>query len=586
MAVTTDLVLNIPAAFGLITEGTILPYDAESPDPEEWRPPYDPKIRSVRGDIKVHEINAYPFQPPRERLTPTQGMLRLTGAKRLEDVGAFGPVVASGTVTADAVSERRLFEVLFGRDALIVAKFAKRPRLTEATVLRLAEDQGLPRSQAPDPDKYEARHEEPGRIIHELRDPATDERARELIADLGWSFPLYASDDATLLFIQAVLQMAEADPRALKIRVRQRDGIKRSLAECLGAAFEWIDSRIGQSHLFVTHYNGWFFEGWADSGDSIHHADGRIPENDVALVEIQALVYDSHVDAAQVFKKHAEALAETLNDLPEKMKELLHPARLEKVASDLKEATLREFRVDDDRGTFLAAGVEHLPNGGLDPLAVRRSSMGHPLDSNMLQGSDLVPLLVEQLMDPDKGMLAYAGIRTLDRRGVRFREGAYHNGTVWLWEQLKIADGLDRHGLHGLAWQLKARLVNTVHELGTFPEFVRGGDELQINQRTVQIYTVGPDGGPMVRQIEQVPQDLQAWTVAAMLEIERQLKLLVAGSPDAPLLRAVSKDAQELENKVLAKLAERGVLLSISPEKLLQALEVSRPPDTSVDVGR
>jgi glycogen debranching enzyme len=192
--------------------------------------------------------------------------------------------------------------------------------------------------------------------------------------------------------------------------------------------------------------------------------------------------------------------------------------------------------------------------------------MGHLLDSEILFGTDLVEPLVRQLLDPDNGMLASAGIRTLDRNAVRFREGDYHNGQVWLWEQMKIAKGLDRYGLHGLGWQLKARLINVVRTLGTLPEYVRGGDKLEINQRVVEILTIGPDGQPKPNRIEQPPQDIQAWTVAAMRAIETQVALLASGNFP---LQAVSEARRILEDQILRKLEKQDMLVPTSPKALL-----------------
>src|SRR5690348_6522664 len=95
-----------------------------------------------------------------------RALAQLCGAATPREIGTTGPVVASTHFAENAQSEElRKFEVLFGRDSLITARFAHDlfPQLTDVTVRALARYQGS---------KWDAiSEEEPGRIPHEVRDP-------------------------------------------------------------------------------------------------------------------------------------------------------------------------------------------------------------------------------------------------------------------------------------------------------------------------------------------------------------------------------------------------------------------------------
>src|SRR5690606_7053994 len=81
------------------------------------------------------------------------------------------------------------------------------------------------------------------------------------------------------------------------------------------AALGWID---GPGDLdgdgFVEYQSqrddGLVNQGWKDSADSIFHADGRLADGPIALVEVQAYIYaakHSIANVARVLGHHAEA---------------------------------------------------------------------------------------------------------------------------------------------------------------------------------------------------------------------------------------------------------------------------------------
>jgi hypothetical protein len=79
-----------------------------------------------------------------------------------------------------------------------------------------------------------------------------------------------------------------------------------------------------------------------------------------------------------------------------------------------------------------------------------------------------------------------------------------------------------RHGYHELADELDRRLLHVINVTKVFPEYVRGDDSdtPAINTQTIVVWD---DSRQRKNQIEQPPQEVQAWTVAAILAIKKRL---------------------------------------------------------------
>lgn len=410
-------------------------------------------------------------------------LCKLTGVERPEEIGLNGPAIgARATETNQGESALRLFEVVFGRDSLTVALFVADlfPRLLEATVLYLAGIQGT---------RFDAWHEEePGRIAHEIRDP---------VPNGPWGFPYYGAVDATALFVQASVHAIEHRPEfAVEIR------------DALHAAVGWLLRRLAEddlgllSHLRVNPH-GLENQVWKDSWDSMSHADGTICNHaaPVASVEVQALAYDALLDAAPHHPSPDVLLA---------------------AAGRLERAVEEQLWVDDDEGGFYAIGVDRDPASGAPrPLATHSSNMGWLLRSRLLDGPERESRrrrIVELLMSDE--LLAEGGIRTLSSRETRFRPRAYHNGNAWGSDNYIVSLGFERHGFVDEAQELRRRVAAACRATHRFPEYVAGGEPGSdlIAKRIVDVYD---EVNGRRNRIEQPPQEIQAWTVAAMVAIDR-----------------------------------------------------------------
>jgi glycogen debranching enzyme len=276
--------------------------------------------------------------------------------------------------------------------------------------------------------------------------------------------------------------------------------------DSLEAAVAWLLQRLTEDDLgLLSHLranpHGLENQVWKDSWDSMSHPDGTICNHEapVASVEAQALAYDALVEAAGLQRA---------------------PALLE--AADRLERTVEEHLwIDDPEGGFYAIGVDRDPTSGAPrPLRTRASNMGWLLASRLLDApehSERRERLVDLLLSEE--FLAEGGIRTLSAREARFRPRAYHNGNVWGCDNYLISLGLARQGFRDEAQELRRRLAAFCRATHRFPEFVAGGEpgSALIAKRIVDVYD---SRNERVNRVEQPPQEIQGWTVAAMVAIE------------------------------------------------------------------
>ena len=216
---------------------------------------------------------------------------------------------------------------------------------------------------------------------------------------------------------------------------------------------------------------------------------------------------------------------------------------------------MKYFWVEEEQGGYFALGTDRDEQDSLNKLEVKTSNMGHLLNSRILEGNnpDIVrrrESVIRTLFSPE--MINVSGVRTLSKNEVRFRPGAYHNGNVWLWDNYYIAQGLERHGYLGLAYDLQKRIWNVVDKTKKFPEYAWGGDdpEPKLNNRIVDIWD---EKNQIQNRLEQPPQEIQAWTVAAILAAKRKHNPLAPAGERIPT-KATDPNKRRFEEEVLGKL--------------------------------
>jgi len=440
-------------------------------------------------------------------------LYRLAQAKINREVGDFGPILASlsSEDNKDVVSiDLHRYEALFGRDALRVAMdlLSMYPKLTRITLVSLAELQGI---------EYNTkREEEPGRIIHESRTP-TDPIGQELTEKYGWDWPYYGSVDATPEFIRVIgayCKNATEGAAFLSRPYIDKAGSPQIMSEALTRAVEWVKLRMdsnpeGLIETIRSNPDGIENQVWKDSWDAYFHSNGTIADHSrgVASIEVQRVTYDALLDAAELYEQFMDKKEEAQD--------------LKTRAEKIKKAINDYFWTDDKNGYFII-GTDRNPNGVLRQLKVRASNMGHLLHSRLLIGDDPETTrrresIISNLFSPE--MLTGSGIRTLASDEIRYRPGAYHNGSIWLWDNYLFVEGLRNHGYNKLANNLSERLFNIVKVTKKFPEFVRGDSHSKpiLNDRIVDLWDAINN---KTNRIEQPPQEVQAWSVAAILAMK------------------------------------------------------------------
>jgi glycogen debranching enzyme len=397
-----------------------------------------------------------------------------------------------------------------------------------------------------------ASEEEPGRIVHWALD-REDPIAKDITAVNHWEWPHYGAVDTTPMYISAVARVARSKPGFLLTPYTCQRGRKRTVWHSWAAALAWLERRPasnpeGLLEFWMQQPRGISNQAWKDTPESYVRADGSYAshEQGIASVEVQSLAYDALIDAAALCQSQAGRCGSERERAALRQQSVTLTER----AARIRRVVVDRFWLEDERGGYFALGTERDERGRLRPLAVRTSNMGHVLNSRLLEHPDpgsppRVEALIRTLFSPE--MLAAAGIRTLSNRERRFLPGAYHCGTVWPWDNRRISRGLERHGYPGLSAELDRRVLLAGHESHIFPEFVRGGGpgEPLLNDRIVDIWETR-DHYSFTYRVEKLAQEIQAWTVEAILSVKRKqnpLRPAPAGASDP--------DKRVLESEIL-----------------------------------
>lgn len=328
------------------------------------------------------------------------------------------------------------YSTTFGRDGLITAieMLWIDPTVARGTLQRLAHFQAIGFDAPSDA--------EPGKIVHEMRGGEMAE-LREIPFGL-----YYGSIDVTPLFvILANLYLSRTGDVAFI----------RELWPSIEGALDWMDrsgDRDGDGFIeyFRATDTGLQNQGWKDSFDSVFHADGRLAEGAIALVEVQAYAFAAKRGAAQC----ARVLG---------MRE--RGAALDEQATRLAERFEEAFWCEEIATYAIAL------DGEKKPCRVRTSNAGHVLWTGIAR-ADRAKHVADGLVSP--AFFSGWGIRTVADTEPRYNPMSYHDGSVWPHDNSLIALGMARYGFADQAGRVFDGLFATASymELRRLPELFCG----------------------------------------------------------------------------------------------------------------
>jgi len=321
------------------------------------------------------------------------------------------------------------FMTLFGRDTLITSlqTLAIGPELTRGALHLLSEAQGKVVD--------DFRDEEPGRILHEIRNGELTVSGEKPYS------PYYGTSDATPLW----LILMESYWRI----TGDGDFVRKRWDKVL-AALNWIDrygDRDGDGYIEygTKSPQGLGNQCWKDSWDGIQFNDGTIPFLPIATVEIQGYVYDAKRRVAGIARRllNDDALAD----------------QLEREADELRRRVNRDFW-SDDRGGYYVVGLD----ADKRPIDSMTSNMGHLLWSGIVP-EDRARVIATHLMSD--AMFSGWGVRTLSTDDHGYNPIGYHCGTIWPHDNAIVAAGLARYGFRDEA----NRIATAQIEAASFSNF-------------------------------------------------------------------------------------------------------------------
>ena len=327
------------------------------------------------------------------------------------------------------------FLTLFGRDSL----WAARMLVPFDTGLALSTLRVLARRQGERDDV--ATEEEPGKILHEVRNAVLD------LGDQVLPPVYYGSVDATPLFVCTLADAHDwgADPEQV-----------RELLPAARRCLEWLVAASTPTGWlrYVDHTGrGLANQGWKDSHDSVQFADGRLAEPPIALSEVQAYAYEAAVRGAALLAAYSQEPVPGLLDW----------------ARDLRARFPGDFWVGTPEEGHLAIAVD----GRGVPADSVTSNMGHVLGTGILddaRAGRVAALLAGP--DLDSGF----GLRTLSTGSPRFSRLSYHGGTVWPHDTAIAVRGLAAEGHPEEAGRLAAGIFRAAEAFGHRLPELHGGD--------------------------------------------------------------------------------------------------------------
>jgi glycogen debranching enzyme len=297
------------------------------------------------------------------------------------------------------------YATLFGRDSLIAATqmLAFEPEVAADTLRLLG---GLLGRELDD-----AREEQPGRVLHELRvgEPAALEEtpfAR-----------YYGTADATPLWLSLLADHGDWSGSL---------DLFHELLPQVRAALDWLERHGDLDGDGLIEYrrrasHGLMNQGWRDSWDGVPGVEGAPLEAPIALVEVQGYAVRALRGVARLFELDGDG---------EEAERLRNRA-------DGLELALERFWLPEVGSYAIGLDGDKRPGSG------STSNPGHLLWSGAIS-AERAGRVREALMG--EALFSGWGVRTLARDHPGYNPNGYHTGSVWPHDNALIGCGLRRYG--------------------------------------------------------------------------------------------------------------------------------------------
>ena len=386
---------------------------------ETWRTTITIRLRTA-GNRPLSAVAGLPSHGPLQpgAIRTSNDALNAVLDRATADLAMLQTTFDEGSLVAAGIP---WFVAPFGRDSLI-ASFQTLPLSPwrSAATLRV-----LAAHQATSTDVW--RDREPGKILHEVR---YGEMARS--GQIPHT-PYYGTVDATPLFAWLVADTVawtgdESLWRELEPHARAAVRWMREFGDLDGDGLIEHPSRVPDG-VHITN------QGWKDSWDSLHHADGTVPTGNIALVEVQGYAFAAFRRLAAIARCYGDAdWADELDGYAGQVRSLVE-----------------ELFWVEELGTYAQA-----LDGAKRPVASVSSNAGHLLLAGLPSPGRAAS--VARLMG-DPRMSSGWGLRTLSTDAATYNPMSYHNGSVWPHDNSLVVGGLAAMGQHDVAVELFESLL-------------------------------------------------------------------------------------------------------------------------------
>jgi glycogen debranching enzyme len=303
------------------------------------------------------------------------------------------------------------YAVPFGRDTLIssILLLHVNPAIARGVLRYHAKHQGTKEDAATE--------EQPGKILHEVRDGEAVERGL-------WPHILYGTIDATALFLCALTETEDWT---------HDHAFADELWPAAEAALTWcVKQGDADGDGYIEYFGGRARnQGWKDSDDSLTNSDGTPAQLPAALCEVQGYLHRGLVGMSR-----------------------RNPS-LRARAAELKRHFNHDFWMPDEK--FFAQALD----GSKHQVKAVTSNPGHCLWMRIVERTKAAHV-ARRLVAPD--LFSGWGVRTLSDRAVNYDACSYHNGSVWPFDTALAVAGLRQYGYAIEAERLARALVEASME--------------------------------------------------------------------------------------------------------------------------